>query len=423
MVDLLAWGAKPDGTTLCTAALQRAIDETAAAGGGTVTVPAGRWLTGSLFLKSRIRLWLEPGAVLLGSPRQEDYPLIEARWEGQTRLSHAPLVGGTGLTDVGIEGRGTIDGQGEPWWKWFKEKSLAHPRPRLISFTDCENLVLEGFTATRSPSWTINPVRCLNVRIHGLTVRNPADSPNTDGINPDSCRAVRISDCFVSVGDDCITIKAGTEHEASGLRAPCEDVTVTNCVLESGHGGVVIGSEMSGGVRRIAISNCIFRGTDRGIRIKSRRGRGGAVEDVVVSNIVMTDVLCPLTVNLYYGCGAWGDSVVGDKGLRPVDSGTPAVRNLSLSNIVARRVKLAAAFVYGLPESPVTGVTLRDVSIELDPDHAEAGQAEMADGLPDLCRHGLWARNVENLSLSGVRVTGAGTGDRDFDASVILSRD
>lgn len=416
-------GARPDGATLCTRAFQELIDETAARGGGTVVVPAGTWLTGSLVLRDRIRLWLDAGAVLLGSPRQEDYPLVEARWEGHTRLTHAPLIGGSGLVDVSIEGRGTIDGQGEPWWAWFRAKTLAHPRPRLIGLTDCQNVLLEGFTARRSPSWTINPVRCTNLQIRGLSIFNPPDSPNTDGINPDSCRAVRISDCFVSVGDDCITIKAGTEHEAEGLRAPCEDITVTNCVLERGHGGVVIGSEMSGGVRRVAISNCIFRGTDRGIRIKSRRGRGGTVEDVVVSNIVMTDVLAPLTVNLYYGCGAWGDPVVGDKGPRPVDQGTPAVRNLSLSNVVARGVKLAAAFVYGLPESPVVNLTLRDVHVEMDPQWSEAGEAEMADGLPQLSRHGFWARNVEGLALSGLKITETTSAPLDFDHTVKQVRD
>ena len=213
----------------------------------------------------------------------------------------------------------------------------------------------------------------------------------------------------------------GTEHEAKHLHAPCEDITVTNCVLERGHGGVVIGSEMSGGVRHLAISNCIFRGTDRGIRIKSRRGRGGVVEDVVISNIVMTDVLCPLTINLYYGCGAWGDAVVSDKKARTVDKGTPIVRNLSLSNIRSRNTKLAAAFVYGLPERPVENLTIRDFHVDFDPLWNEAGQAEMADGLPDLLHHGFWAKNVRHLSLSGLHIEGARGETLDFDDSVILA--
>lgn len=422
MADIREFGARGDGTTLNTASIQATIDHVAQGGGGTVLVPAGTWLTGSLVLRSHIRLVLEAGATILGSQNQDDYPLIDARWEGSTRRSFSPLIGGENLVCVSIEGRGTIDGQGSPWWKWFKEKSIQYPRPRLISFTDCDKLLLSGFTAQNSPSWTINPVRCSNVHIHGLSVFNPPDSPNTDGINPDSCRAVRISDCWVSVGDDCITIKSGTEHEAEHLRAPCEDITVSNCVLERGHGGVVIGSEMSGGVRHVAISNCIFKGTDRGIRIKSRRGRGGIVEDIVVSNIIMTDVLSPLTINLYYGCGAWGDPVVGNKSALPVNQGTPAIRNISLNNIRAKGTRIAAGFLYGLPEQVIENVSIRDYNVDMDESWQEEGEAEMADGLPRMCRHGLWARNVKGLTLAGINIRNAKGQVLDIDDSVEVQK-
>ena len=193
-----------------------------------------------------------------------------------------------------------MDGRGAAWWQRFREGTLCHPRPRLISFADCRNVLIEGVTLTRSPSWTINPVRCENVVIDKVTIVNPADSPNTDGINPDSCRNVRIANCHIDVGDDCIAIKSGTEAEAADRRAPCENIAITNCTMVHGHGGVVIGSEMAGGVRNVVIANCIFESTDRGIRLKSRRGRGGIVEDVRVTNVIMTGVLCPFTVNLYY---------------------------------------------------------------------------------------------------------------------------
>lgn len=418
MVDIRESGAVGDGKTINTKFIQATIDKVASQGGGTVLVPAGKWLTGSLTLHSHIRLVLDAGATILGSQDPADYPLIEARWEGSTRTTYSPLIGGENLLCVSIEGRGTVDGQGSPWWKWFREKSIQYPRPRLISFTDCDKVLLSGFTAQNSPSWTINPVRCSNVHIQGLSVYNPPDSPNTDGINPDSCRAVRISDCWVSVGDDCITIKSGTEHEAGHLHAPCEDITVSNCVLERGHGGVVIGSEMSGGVRHVAISNCIFKGTDRGIRIKSRRGRGGVVEDIAVSNIIMTDVLSPLTINLYYGCGAWGDPVVGDKNTRPIDDGTPAIRNISLTNIRAKGTKIAAAFIYGLPEQAVENISLRDYNVDMDAGWTEEAAAEMADGLPSMCRHGFWARNVKGLSLSGIQIRNVRGEIFDFDVSV-----
>ncbi len=421
MFDIRSFGAVGDGKTLATAEIQSAIDAAAAAGGGTVQVPSGRWLTGALSLRSHIQLVLGAGAVLAGSQNRDDYPVFPARWEGRTQLCHSPLLGGIGLTDVGIRGPGTIDGQGEPWWVWFRGGQLDYPRPRLISLTDCRNVVLEDFTATNSPSWTINPVRCHGVSIRGVNVRNPPDSPNTDGINPDSCSAVRISDCFVSVGDDCITIKAGTELESDHLKAPCEDITISNCVLERGHGGVVIGSEMSGGIRNIAISNCIFKGTDRGIRIKSRRGRGGIVEDIVASNLVMVDVLSPLTVNLYYGCGAWGDQTVSDKGHRPVGEGTPRIRNLSFSGIRARGARVAAAFIYGLPEMPVANLSLRDFSVSMAEGCDETIPAEMADGLPDMCRHGIWIRNVDGLSLNAIHIEGFNGKAIDVDASVRMA--
>ncbi len=188
-----------------TSALQAAIDACSARGGGTVLVPAGRYLTGTLFFHSNITLHLVAGAVLLGSQNPADFPVTPNRWEGAEQLTHARLLAGNDLKNIAITGRGTIDGQGESWWRAFDEKTLTHPRPRLIGFADCTNVLIEGLTLTNSPAWTVNPVRCENVNIRGLTIINPPDSPNTDGINPDSCRLVRISDCYVSVGDDCIT--------------------------------------------------------------------------------------------------------------------------------------------------------------------------------------------------------------------------
>jgi hypothetical protein len=270
---------------------------------------------------------------------------------------------------------------------------------------DCENVLIEGITATNSPSWTINPVRCRNVNVHNVTVINPDDSPNTDGINPDSCRDVRISDCSISVGDDCITLKSGTRAEAPELRAPCENITIANCTMARGHGGVVIGSEMSGDVRNVVITNCVFVGTDRGIRLKSRRGRGGVVEDVRVSNIVMRDVLCPFTMNLYYVCGAEGDLTVSDKGARPVTDATPRFRRIQLSNITVRDARLAAAFLYGLAEMPLEDVALSDVTIAMAAE-AEPGFAEMAEGIDEMRRAGIFVRNARGLRLHNVAVSG-----------------
>jgi polygalacturonase len=253
--------------------------------------------------------------------------------------------------------------------------------------------------------WTVTPLACENVQIRGVTIINPPDSPNTDGINPDSCRNVRISDCHVDVGDDCITIKSGKEDDGRRELRACENITVTNCTLVHGHGGVVIGSEISGNVRNIAISNCVFVGTDRGIRIKARRGRGGVVEDIRVSNLVMDGVLCPIVVNLFYGCGAWGEKKVTDTAPHPVDAGTPRFRRFRYSNITARRVKYAAAYILGLPEMFAEDMIISDSSFYLDPENTEAGQPAMASVCAKHCRAGIIAQNVRQLAVRNVDVT------------------
>ena len=189
------YGATGDGATLDTRALQAAIDAAAQTGGGTVFVPAGKYVTGSAFLRDNITLFLDAVAVLLGSENPADYPIQTARWEGVTRETHASLIAGEGLHHIAITGRGTIDGRGAIWWQKHRAKTLDAPRPRLISFANSTNVLIEGVTLTNSPAWTINPVRCENVTVDKVTIVNPPDSPNTDGINPDSCRDVHISNC------------------------------------------------------------------------------------------------------------------------------------------------------------------------------------------------------------------------------------
>jgi polygalacturonase len=400
----LDFGAKADGVTLDTIAIQAAIDACAARGGGTVTIPAGRYLTGALFFRDNITLHLEAGATLLASQSPADYPITANRWEGVEQQTYTPFLAGNGLKNIAISGRGTIDGQGDFWWRAFREKSLAYPRPRLIGFADCQNVLIEGVILKNSPAWTVNPVRCENVNVRGVTIMNPSDSPNTDGINPDSCRLVRISDCLVSVGDDCITLKSGTQFEHPDLLQPCRDITITNCTLERGHGGIVIGSEMSGDVQNVTISNCVLVGTDRGIRMKSRRGRGGVVENVRVTNLIMDGVLCPFTMNLYYHCnGARGDTTVSDKNPRPVDDGTPAFRNIHYSHITAVDVKIAAGFFYGLAEMPLEDISLADIFISLT-GGADADYPEMADDIPSMSQAGFFIRNARRVRINNVQV-------------------
>ncbi len=413
--DVNAFKAVGDGHTLDTGALQSAIDAAAAAGGGTVYVGAGRYVTGTLHLRSHVTLELDAGATLLGSEDPNDYPLLRSKWEGEgVRLNHAALIYGEGLENVTITGRGTIDGRGHKWWA--RQRLVAESgadlaratdtlRPFLFRVIDTKNLLIEGVKFTNSAMWTVTPLACENVTIHNISIYNPPDSPNTDGINPESCRNVRISDCHVDVGDDCITIKSGKEDDGRRQHTPCENITITNCTLVHGHGGVVIGSEMSGNVRNVTISNCVFYGTDRGIRLKARRGRGGIVENLRVSNVIMEGVLCPIAINLFYGCGAWDSPNVTTPTEMPVNAGTPRFRHLRFNGITARKAKAAAAYILGLPEMFVEDIAMQDVSIEVDASNTEPGEPDMSPVLPPTCRAGMIVRNVSGLSLINVEVT------------------
>ena len=326
--DVRSYGAVADGKTKATAAVKKAIDAAAAAGGGTVVFSGGTYLTGPIHLKSNITLFVDAGTVLKFSSDFDDYlPMVRSRWEGTEVVNFSPLIYGDKVENVAITGRGLIDGNGEPWWKMYRElkPQIDKPtspatrskwqqefarlntarddwpddhrwlengflRPPLIQILDCKNLLISDVTIKNPPFWTINPVYCDGVNIRGIRIDNPEDSPNTDGIDPESSRNVHISDSYLSTGDDCIAIKSGRDAQGRKVGRPVENVTITNCTMVRGHGGVSIGSEMAGGARRIAVSNCVFQDTERGIRIKTTRGRGNVVEDVRVTNIVVRDL-------------------------------------------------------------------------------------------------------------------------------------
>jgi polygalacturonase len=400
------FGAAGDGETNATAQLQAAIDACGGAGGGTVRVPPGGYVTGTLWMRSGVTLHLDAGATLLGSQRVEDFPVWHSEWEGSAvKAGRAPLICGEGLRDVAITGPGTIDGRGQMWWDSHRRDPGKLRRPLLIRIVDSKNVRFEDVTLRNSPMWTLSPLACDDVVVRRIKIFSPSDSPNTDGINPDSCRNVRISDCHVDVGDDCITIKSGKEDEGRRTLRSCEDVHVSNCTLLHGHGGVVMGSEISGSIRNVTITNCTFRGTDRGIRIKARRGRGGVVEDIVATDLSMDAVLCPIVVNLFYGWGAWGQAKILDTHPYPVDATTPRVRRMAFRRINATSAKYAAAYVLGLPEMAVEDITLEDVDLALDPNNTEAGQPAMASVCAEHCRAGILARYTRRLTLRNVRVS------------------
>ncbi|MGF7047687.1 polygalacturonase [Paenibacillus sp. DS2015] len=402
--NIVDYGAIRNSGTLATEAIASAIEAASNAGGGTVHIPAGTFLTGAIIMKSNIELNLSPGAILSFSTNPEDYPVVVSRWEGVKKEVYASCVYGEDLRNISITGSGTLEGNGQAWWDLFRNnrENLKYPRPKLISFDRCQRVTMKDVTLLNSPSWTVNPIACYDVTIDNVSILNPADSPNTDGINPESCSNVRISNCNIDVGDDCIAIKAGTEDTKE--RIPCENITITNCTMVHGHGAVVLGSEMSGDIRNVTISNCIFKQTDRGIRMKSRRGRGGTIEDIRISNIVMEDVICPFTMNLYYFCGPRGkEKYVWDKNPYPITEETPCFRRIHFANITARNVHASAGFLYGLAEQYVSEVTFTNVDISMAP-NGTPGQPDMMTGLKDMNNRGFYLGNVKDIQFHQVTI-------------------
>lgn len=390
-------GADITGKVKCTEIINRAIEQASAEGGGTIYFPAGNYLTASIKMKSNITLDIESGAVVKFSDDFEDYlPFIKVRWEGVVMKTFSPLIHAEGAENLTIKGRGTLDGNGFKWWDFdlpliYEARSTGKItedkitplqrqweqanedlvvedyflptlerrffRPPFIQFYECKNIWIEGVTITNSPFWTINPEFCDNLVVHGVTINNPSKDPkgpNTDGINPSSCRNVRISDCFITVGDDCITIKSGRDGDGRKYGRPCENITITNCVMLSGHGGVVIGSEMSGGVKKVTISNCVFNGTDAGIRLKSSRGRGGVVEEIRVDNIVMNDIQKNAFIfDLFYD---------KESKQEPVSKRTPCFRNIHIANVTGNNVK-KIGYIAGIEEMPIDNISFTNINM------------------------------------------------------------
>jgi polygalacturonase len=368
------YGAIGDGKHIETIAINQAIEACNKVGGGTVYLPAGNYLTGTVILKSHVTFELEAGALLLGSSNPDDYPQCENGWGGERRIL-APLIYAEDAENLTLAGRGTIDGQGQVWWKRFWLASpqrgmtaaktpeeiaevgrLSRGRPQLIRLLRCKDVVIKDLNLRNSAEWTVHPLFCEFIRIEGITIYNPVPSPNTDGINPESCRNVRILNCMIDVGDDCVTLKSGTNEVGRRVGKADENITIANCVMLHGHGGVTIGSEMSGGVHNVTVTNCVFQGTDVGIRIKSLRGRGGVVEGVVASNITMQEVPSPFLITTFYQGGNPAE-------VFSVDEGTPRYRDFHFSNITARAAKNAGS-ITGLHEMPIENITFDNVYIQ-----------------------------------------------------------
>ena len=419
-LDVRDFGASGDGEHDDTLALQAAI--AACPAGGTVVFPAGIWSSAPLFLRSGVTLYLEPGAVLRGLADRARYPILPARieaddgseiflgsWEGDPDDCFASLLTGIGIEDAAIVGAGVIDGnaQAGDWWQWPKEKRGAR-RPRTLFLNNCRDVLVQGVEFRNSPSWTLHPLFSKQLKFHGVSVENPKDSPNTDGLNPESCEDVEIVGVRFSVGDDCIAIKSGKILLGSLLKRPSRDIRIRHCLMEHGHGAVVIGSEMAGGVRDVEISHCLFRQTDRGLRIKARRGRGkdGVVEGIRLRDVVMEAVEDPFVINCFYHCDPDGSSdYVQNRNPLPVDDRTPEVRDIRFERVVATGAKHAASYILGLPERPITGLVLRDVSVAFAAE-CEAAPPAMADGVEPVARAGFVLINVDRPVIENANAQG-----------------
>ncbi|SFL46150.1 glycoside hydrolase family 28 protein [Halanaerobium salsuginis] len=402
--NVVEFGADRTGKKLNTAVLSHLIEKCQVEGGGELYFPAGKYLTGTVELKDNLVLNISAGASLIFSDNPADHKIIKHRWEGEDCLVYSPLIYGKNIKNVTICGRGIIDGQGKRWWDNFLDNKLEYPRPRTISFVDAEDILIEGIKIINSPAWTINPLKSKNITIEKVSIRNPADSPNTDGINPSSCQNVHIANCHIDVGDDCITIKSGTEKSQELIAS--KNITITNCTMVHGHGGVVIGSEMSGSVRNVAISNCIFNNTDRGIRLKSRRGRGGVVENIVAANLVMSEVYVPIVMNLYYFCGAGGKSdFVQAEADQQLTEFTPVFKDIYFNNIRASKVKSRAIFLQGLPESPLQDIWFDNVSITMSKAAKPFKAAMMSNLMPEKLK-GVYCNNYQNIIFDNVQIKG-----------------
>jgi len=420
-INIVNHGAKGDGHFLNTTAINKAIDQSSLQGGGVVLIPSGLWLTGPIILKSNVNLHLKRDAILFFTDDFDQYKLIAANWEGQPAWRNQSPISGTDLTNIAITGSGVIDGNGDAWrmvkkskltdsqWKnlvnsggvvdkssqiWYpSEKSLAGSkdkkagvmtagtsssdyehikdflRPNLLVLTNCKKVLLEGVTIQNSPAWNLHPLLCEDLTLRRLLVRNPWYGQNGDGVDIESCKNVLIEDCTFDVGDDGICIKSGRDKSGRERGKPTENVLIRNNVVYHAHGGFVIGSEMSGGAKNIWVQDCSFIGTDIGLRFKTKRGRGGTVENIFIENINMIDIPGEaILFDMYYEAvdpvpmaGEKREKVKAEK--IPVTEETPQFKNFHIKNVFVNGAE-KGIFFRGLPEMNIQDITIEKVTIQ-----------------------------------------------------------
>ena len=415
------FGAVGDGETDDTACLQAAILNCPA--DGRVLVDAGVYRFSSLFLKSNIYLEIAENAVLRALPVRAGHGMLPAMlpstdgnaefnfgtWEGNPLPMYTGILSGVEVENVCIYGRGVLDGCASKadWWDKPKQMNGAY-RPRLYFLNSCKKVVMQGLTLKNSPSWTIHPYFSEDLGFYNVSVLNPFDSPNTDGLDPESCRGVEIAGVRFSLGDDCIAVKSGKIYMGRKHQKPSESIRIHNCLMENGHGAVTIGSEMAGGVKNLTVEDCVFSHTDRGLRIKTRRGRGrdAVLDRIIFRNIKMDHVMTPFVVNSFYFCDPDGKTeYVQSREVFHVDERTPLIKRLEFENIDATNCHVAAAYIEGLPEQKIEELIMRRVNVTYA-ENPKCDVPAMSEGVEACSLKGAFIRNVKQVTLDRVNISG-----------------
>ncbi len=387
------YGATED--RVCTEAIQKAIDECEK--GGTVYIPKGEFVSGAIFLKSDMTLYIEDGATLLGSGNTDDFPIRRYPYEGINQMCYSSLINTDGAKhkNIIIDGKGTINANGKSLFHTELNNSSAK-RGRAVCITNTENLTIKNVTVRQSPAWCLHIVYCENVEIENVTVHskydesgNKYDMHNCDGIDVDSCKNVKITNSLISSQDDCIAIKSGRDEEGREVGAPSENITIENCEFKSGF-GVAIGSEMSGGVENVYVRNCAFENTHSIASIKAVRGRGAYIKNIHYENCALVNKSTEYTDTKWFRGALYLDGFYGYDEFNAdekaeINDGTPIVDGIYFKDITLETVAGNAVYLCGLPEIPFKNVRLENVK---------------AHG-----KYGMQVKNIENLELINVDVT------------------
>ena len=420
-VNVRDFGAAGDGKADDTVSIQTAVNCLPA--GGRLFIPDGVYNIAPINLKSHITVELAENAVLLGITDTKRYPVVPGElvdietgeavhfgtWEGNAVPMHQALLFAEYAEDIKIVGRGTVDGnaQNSQWWINVKDREIG--RPRLIFFNRCRNVTVHGITAQNAASWQLHPYFSQELDFLDLTINAPKNSPNTDALDPEACDAVNIIGCKFSVGDDCIAIKSGKIEIGRKYKQPADHHTIRNCIMQFGHGAITLGSEMAGGVTNLTVNRCIFNHTDRGLRIKTRRGRGkdAVIDGVLFENIKMDGVLTPIVINMWYNCcdpDRFSEYNTTREKL-PVDDRTPHLGKFTFRDMECLNCHVAACYCDGLPEMPIDDITVENIKFTYDPE-AQPGVPAMRNNAEKMCRAGMYFDNVKKLTIKNVQVKG-----------------